>query len=430
MEIQGFNISPSPRPPRLSEQARDGGQALSPPARGGESSYRTASLRKSQIVLIRVVWLCVINCFFLSVNLEVPAAQQNDPSVASETETRDEKVQSQPWEPSHPPADEFDWIQTTSGEWLKGELKVLYRDKLEFDSDKLGLQELDWEDVKYVRGHRIFSVRFEGPIIVEGLFEVTEDKVFVTVGEDRQEFERSQLIAVAPRGFKEIDRWSAKASFGLTLTRGNTDQTQWSASADIKRRTSTTRFIIDYLGIFTKTEGETTINNQRVNTNFDMFKTRRFFLRPIFGEYFRDPISNISHRGTVGTGVGYLVIDTSRTEWELSGGPGYQKTWFDSTEVGQNSSESSLAFVAGTHFNIELTGSVDFDFRYDFQIVNKTSGSYIHRMVPALETELTDWLDLDVSLVWDRIQDPQPDADGIVPEQDDYYFIVALGIEF
>ena len=27
-------FSPSPRPPRLSEQARDGGQALPPPARG------------------------------------------------------------------------------------------------------------------------------------------------------------------------------------------------------------------------------------------------------------------------------------------------------------------------------------------------------------------------------------------------------------
>jgi len=32
-------FSPSPRPPRLSEQARDGGQALSPPARGGVNVF-------------------------------------------------------------------------------------------------------------------------------------------------------------------------------------------------------------------------------------------------------------------------------------------------------------------------------------------------------------------------------------------------------
>ena len=163
------------------------------------------------------------------------------------------------------------------------------------------------------------------------------------------------MIAIAPRGIKEIDLWSAKMSFGLTLTSGNTDQTQYSGSADIKRRTSTTRYFLDYLGIFTRTEGETSINNHRVNTFFDMFKTQRFFLRPIFGEYFRDPISNISSRVTVGAGMGYQIINTSRTEWDVAGGLAYQKTWFDSAEVGQNSSESSPAFVAGTHFNIELT---------------------------------------------------------------------------
>ena len=31
-------------------------------------------------------------------------------------------------EPFVPPLDEFDWIQLTSGEWLKGELKALYNE--------------------------------------------------------------------------------------------------------------------------------------------------------------------------------------------------------------------------------------------------------------------------------------------------------------
>jgi L-alanine-DL-glutamate epimerase-like enolase superfamily enzyme len=72
---------------------------------------------------------------------------------------------------------------------------------------------------------------------------------------------------------------------------------------------------------------------------------------------------------------------------------------------------------------------VDFIFRYNFQVVNEASGKYTHHMVTAFETELTNWLDLDLSFVWDRIQEPQPDADGNVPEQDDYYFIFGLGID-
>jgi hypothetical protein len=41
--------------------------------------------------------------------------------------------------------------------------------------------------------------------------------------------------------------------------------------------------------------------------------------------------------------------------------------------------------------------------------------------VTALEIELTRRLDLDLSFVWDRIQDPKPEADGQVPEHDDYF---------
>ena len=46
------------------------------------------------------------------------------------------------------------------------------------------------------------------------------------------------------------------------------------------------------------------------------------------------------------------------------------------------------------------------------------------------EIELTKILDLDVSFIWDHIQDPKPSADGTVPKNDDYRLILALGIDF
>ena len=73
---------------------------------------------------------------------------------------------------------------------------------------------------------------------------------------------------------------------------------------------------------------------------------------------------------------------------------------------------------------------MDFDFIYNLQIVNERSGSYNHHLVAAIETEITSYLDFDVSFVWDRTQTPQPDADGMVPEQDDYYLIFSVGIDF
>jgi hypothetical protein len=214
------------------------------------------------------------------------------------------------------------------------------------------------------------------------------------------------------------------------LQSGNSDQTQFTSMLNVMRRTSANRFVTDYFGNYTRVEGEETANNHRLSSYYDIFRTRNYFLRPIFGEYYRDPFKNLEHRITVGTGIGYHLIDTAKTEWDVSGGPAVQWTRFNSVEAGQDQSEYTFALVAGTEFNTELTDKIDFDFLYNFQIVNEKSGTYNHHLVATLSTELTSWLDFDISGVWDRTQDPQPNEDGTVPEKDDYYLIFALGVDF
>ncbi|HEY7774718.1 MAG TPA: hypothetical protein VIC26_16150, partial [Marinagarivorans sp.] len=38
--------------------------------------------------------------------------------------------------------DKWDWLQLTSGEWLKGKIKVVYNGEMEFDSSNLGLRKI------------------------------------------------------------------------------------------------------------------------------------------------------------------------------------------------------------------------------------------------------------------------------------------------
>ena len=51
-------------------------------------------------------------------------------------------------------------------------------------------------------------------------------------------------------------------------------------------------------------------------------------------------------------------------------------------------------------------------------------------MVATFETEVTKLLGFDVSMVWNHNQDPRPDADDNVPEQNDITLIVSLGLNF
>lgn len=67
-----------------------------------------------------------------------------------------------------PPPDDYDWVQLTSDEWLKGELIALYDDELTFDSDSLGVLSLDWEDVRRFRGGRSHRISVQGHDSIAG----------------------------------------------------------------------------------------------------------------------------------------------------------------------------------------------------------------------------------------------------------------------
>ncbi len=336
------------------------------------------------------------------------------------------------WVPS---AIDFDWVQLTSNEWLKGEINGMYKDSLEFDSDKLDLLDIDWEDVKVLRGYKVSNVNIEEVGAVHGVLEITGDRVQVINDYGTEEFDRSHLISFAPGGDFERDLWSIKVTLGLDIKQGNTDQLDYTAKANIKRRASRTRFILDYIGNISKTDGGDsqrglveTISNHRISANFDYYKTRYFFYNPIFAELFRDPFLNIDLRTQIGAGLGYTVIDDGTSELSFSGGPAFVKTDFVSVAVGEKETESTVALVLKTDYDTALTKTLDFIVKYNIQVGNEESGGYTHHAIATLESELTGKLDLDISLIWDRIDNPTEDAEGITPASDDYR--LTLGVTY
>jgi len=347
------------------------------------------------------------------------------------------------WAPAGSLPEGFDWIQLTSGEWLKGDLKVLYNDSLEFDSDELDLLKFDWEDVQQVICHAPQSVRIEDPEAkrnnwlnveavadtVVGILRIDGDRVIVETDEGAKEFNRSSLVSIASGKTRELDYWAIKFALSVDISGGNSEQEDYNANLNMKRRTSLTRFSLDYNGIYSTTSGILTANSNRANSYFDIFATRQFFWRPVFVEYFRDTFANIAHRGTIGAGLGYTIVHTAKTEWLVSPNIAYMFTKYDSVEAGEDDTSSTPAFVFSTEFDTELTKKIDFDALYNFYVVNEESGTYTHHAKASLEIELTGRLDLDMSVIWDRIQDPQPDSDGFTPKQDDIYLFFGISFE-
>ena len=303
-------------------------------------------------------------------------------------------------------------------------------DKLAFDSDKLGLLTLDWEDVRQVKTQHPQTVLTEEKDQYTGVLHIDEKQVKVTNIENvTTTFDRSELLGLVPGEAREINYWSFKLGAGATYQTGNTKQTDINVNARIERRTAGNRLSLSYLGVFTTTDDVQTANNHRVNGSFDVFLTHKLFVRPVFGEYYKDKFQNIEHQGTVGVGMGYKLIDNSKAEWDIFGGPGYRYTRFVSVQPGESLAESTPAFLAGTTWHRELTDWLDADAAYNFGIMNERSGTYTHHATAGLSVDLTSNLDLNWTVVWDHVQTPQQTSDGSTPLPDDFRFLVGVSVD-
>ena len=229
---------------------------------------------------------------------------------------------------------------------------------------------------------------------------------------------RGQKLRCRNGSCHERNYWSGKISFGLTLRGGNTEQIEYNARANLTRRTPSSRLALDYLGNFSETDGTETANNQRASTTFDVFVSRRLFVRVPFVEYYRDPFQNIAHRLTAGAGVGYDIYNRFNSpvvEWNVTLGPAYQQTWYDSVEPGEPQTVGGAAAVIGTRFNWDITSRIEVTLNSQGQIsASDTNSSTVHNEL-LWELELTKVLDLDVSFIWDYTAKPRPDSTGTVP---------------
>ena len=391
----------------------------------------------------KALWLLfVCGVLLYGVEPQTPSqeiVQLKDTSGLSEEEVRkvatklDNKegntTQKLVWENLSPTPVEYDWVQTTSLEWFKGSIEGMYDEKLEFDSDEIGLYSFDFEDVKQIKSYAVMSVNIENLAEISGILRVKDDDVKVIQGDTVYEFKRKDVVSFAPDAQMERNYWSGKITLSFDLREGNTVSSDAAMQASVKRRTSDSTLSLDYLGRISSNDGVEIANDHRLNEKYDLYITRYFFWTPLFSEYYTDRYKNISSQITLGLGVGYTLVKTKVLEWSLSGGPAVIYTNYATVENGEQSYDYSPAFEVSTSYEKELSAITDFTYNSKFTLTNTQAGSYKHHMIFLLENELLSWLDLDMTVVWDYVHTPQMDANGIIPKRNDYQFLLGFGIE-
>jgi YD repeat-containing protein len=337
--------------------------------------------------------------------------------------------ESQRWAPPEPAESRWDWIKLVSGEWLKGELDRVRDDVVYFESDKLDDLEIDLEDISLMRLGRLQAYRFDGRRIVRGTAELRGDVIRVRAADGEvTEYKRDELVNIVSGRGNEIDRWSFELGASLSARSGNTDQQDYSGNAELLRETPLTRWRSTYRGSFATVDGDKTVNNHRVMSEWDYFVTRYFFVTPNF-EYYTDEFQNIDVRLTPGFTVGYQFLDRSWVEWTAATGVAFQQTLFDTSTTGADSAQDFVNLF-DTRLDFDLPRDVEFENSYRLQLVATDLDKTNHHAESVLSFEIWDPIDLDITFIWDRVEKPVSDDNGDTPKSNDYRLLVGLSIEF
>lgn len=336
---------------------------------------------------------------------------------------------------------EYDWIGLNSDEWLKGDIIAMYDEDLEFDSDELGIVYIDIDDISELRSKGRQSIRLEDGRIIEGRVVISNGVLTVKNSVETLSVPVIELLSIASSSDNEWDLWDGEVNLGFNLRGGNSEQLDYTLYNELQRRTSTSRFKSTFTSNFSESKNqdsgktEKIANSQRLTAYYDWFFSHKVFLRAVDFEYFSDEFQNVKHRYTLGFSMGYHFVDTKKVTWDMTLGPSYQRTTFNevessTTDENNDTTENSGVILLGSEFEYEFTKDIDFEFNYQIQFVNEEAGKYIHHINSSLEVELINNFDLDLSFYLDRIDKPQPDEDGELPEKDDYRFVVGVSYDF
>jgi putative salt-induced outer membrane protein YdiY len=325
--------------------------------------------------------------------------------------------------------DGWDWIQFTSGEWLKGEIIGLYDQVLDFDSDQLDDLSIDWDDVARVLSSQSMSIRLESGDTVIGPVKI-DQKTLAFAGPVKSQYSRNAIVSMSASGEHELDLWQFRIGFAGSVKGGNVDERSFDTDVDLTRRSARSRFAFSYDAGTTEVQGVRTEESHRANSRYDVFISPRTYWTPGYVEYFRDRFQNIEHRATVGVFIGYYIADSDRVTWTVSGGPGYQYLEYTTAPAGSDKTEETPALLADTQLEYDITGDITYTLKYQPQFTNNATGNYKHYIETGLNVDLTDRLELTLSYDWNYTDKPQADENGIIPEQDDYTISVGVAWDY
>lgn len=173
---------------------------------------------------------------------------------------------------------------------------------------------------------------------------------------DNQSYALNDILYInpSPEESGRGHRYSGRANFAFSNTRGNSSNEQWHLDAELQKRAKAYRYTLGGEGNRTSDNNVRSVSNSRVYGSYDSFFTKTDFLYA-HGALENDRFKDIQLRSVIGAGYGYQVYESETTRLSLKGGP-------DLVSVDRYVGDSENFVALGWHidFNHKITGIASF----------------------------------------------------------------------
>ena len=314
-----------------------------------------------------------------------------------------------------------DQVGLKNGDRLTGSIVTSDGKNLVFKAEFAGTVTIPWDAVASITAPGpVYIGLKDGQTIVgavatsDSQFSVTTQAAgVVTAAKDSVQFIRSKEEQAAYdaqidryRNPRLIDLWTGNLDLGYAGTAGNAQTQSFSVSANANRATSRDKIGVYYTSLFAnnKVSGDrvTTANFKRGGISYDLNVFKKMF---VFGsvDLETDEFQNLDLRFVPAGGIGYHVVSTENTQFDLKFGAAGNREFF-STGLDRTSAE----MLAGEELVHKFTKTTSIQERLIFFPNLSDTGEYRMNFDTTLATAIRKWLSWQLTVSDRYITNPVP----------------------
>lgn len=198
------------------------------------------------------------------------------------------------------------------------------------------------------------------------------------------------------------DFWSGLVDTGLSLTRGNSSTLSYTLAAKAVRETARDKITVYTTAVYasddTTPPSRTTAHAILGGIRGDFNVSDRVF---VFGftDFQYDEFQHLDLRNVLGGGVGYHVIKTANTTFDVFGGADYEQEYFSPNppDTLTNTTRKTGEVVVGEELSAKLNSRTTFAEKVSFYPNVSDLGEYRFQFDASAATKLKTWLSWQVT---------------------------------